>query len=52
VIAEKARAEVAEKVWQNLLELAQSGEALPAVLTELAGPAQAGGESEDGIAKT
>jgi pyruvate-ferredoxin/flavodoxin oxidoreductase len=51
-IAERARAEVVEKVWQNLLELAQSGEALPAVLTELAGPAQAGGESEDGIAKT
>jgi pyruvate-ferredoxin/flavodoxin oxidoreductase len=47
-IAERARAEVAEKVWQNLLELAQSGEALPAALTQLAGQAQPESPAGDG----
>ena len=49
-IADRARAEVVEKVWHNLLELAQSGEALPAALTQLAGPAQSAGTSGDGKA--
>ncbi len=49
-IAESARAEVVEKVWHNLLELAQSSEALPAALTQMAGPAQSAGTSGDGKA--
>jgi pyruvate-ferredoxin/flavodoxin oxidoreductase len=35
-IAERARAEVVEKVWQNLLELAQSGEPMPEAIAERA----------------
>jgi pyruvate-ferredoxin/flavodoxin oxidoreductase len=46
-IAERARAEVVQKVWQNLLDLAQSGEPLPAALERLAGLAERGGAPED-----
>jgi pyruvate-ferredoxin/flavodoxin oxidoreductase len=49
-IAERARTEVVEKVWQNLLELAQSGEPFPAALTQLAGPAETGGAPGNGKA--
>jgi len=49
-IADRARAEVVDKVWQNLLELAQSGAALPAALTQLADPGQSAGTSGDGKA--
>lgn len=51
-IAERARAEVVDKVWRNLLELAESGEALPAALSELAGAPRASGESEGDVAKS
>ncbi|MEE8385562.1 MAG: hypothetical protein V3S01_06580, partial [Dehalococcoidia bacterium] len=46
-IAERARAEVAEKVWKNLLELAQGGEPLPDALAQLAGLAEPGGAPKD-----
>ncbi len=49
-IAERARAEVVEKVWHNLVELAQGGEALSTALTQMAGPAQLASTSGDGQA--
>ena len=49
-IAEGARAEVVEKVWQNLLALAQSGAVLPTALNEFAASAHPESIAGDGKA--